>query len=98
MVFQGRQPIYGKIKPSGRESTYSVVPAKEPGNFQSNRLWEGQEPTGDPTVEETRKLPWGLDLSFPVTNNQKEQNDLHLPLPASKGCYVMANFQEFAQA
>lgn len=70
MVFQGKQPIQGRIKPGGGEDATSVVPAKGPGNIQSNTLWEGQEPALDThTAKEKRKLSWSLDRIFPERNN-----------------------------
>lgn len=47
MVFQGEEPIQGRIKPGGGEGATNVVRAKGPGNFQGNTLWEGREPTLD---------------------------------------------------
>lgn len=90
MVFQEEQPIQQRIKPGRGKGTTSVVPAKGPGNFQSNTLWEGQEPTLEKRKErkkrekEKRKLSWKLDHSFPERNNQKEKNDPYLPLFTSK--------------
>ena len=64
-----------------------MVPVKDPGNFQSDTLWEGlnEAPTGH-TAQEKRKLSWGLHHSFPVRKNQKEpdENDLYLSLLTSK--------------